>query len=104
MIVFTLATRVQGSVQHLVYKKMLLLRSGGEKALGQVITFCTNEQERVFEAVHMGVLILGKITILFKHEFHFGYFLIFNKKRLSSLFCSIPLILSSNLKLINLYV
>lgn len=40
---------------------MLLLRSGGERALGQVITFCTNEQERVFEAVHMGVLILGKV-------------------------------------------
>lgn len=53
------AIRLQGSIQHLVYKKMLLLRSGGERALGQVITFCTNEQERVFEAAHMGVLILG---------------------------------------------
>lgn len=53
------AIRIQGSIQHLVYKKMLLLRSGGERALGQVITFCTNEQERVFEAAHMGVLILG---------------------------------------------
>ncbi|KAK3927988.1 Multidrug resistance-associated protein 5 [Frankliniella fusca] len=53
------AIRIQGSIQHLVYKKMLLLRSGGERALGQVITFCTNEQERIFEAAHMGVLILG---------------------------------------------
>ncbi|XP_034256173.1 multidrug resistance-associated protein 5-like [Thrips palmi] len=53
------AIRIQGSIQHLVYKKMLLLRSGGERTLGQIITFCTNEQERVFEAAHMGVLILG---------------------------------------------
>lgn len=47
-------------MQHLVYKKMLLLRSGGERVLGQVITFVTNEQERIFEACHMGVLLLGK--------------------------------------------
>jgi hypothetical protein len=47
-------------MQHLVYKKMLLLRSGGEKILGQVLTFCTNEQERLFEACHMGVLLFGK--------------------------------------------
>ncbi|KAJ9585510.1 hypothetical protein L9F63_002711, partial [Diploptera punctata] len=53
------AIRVQGAVQHLIYKKMLLLRSGGEKVLGQVLTFCTNEQERLFEACHMGVLLLG---------------------------------------------
>ncbi|XP_046390511.1 ATP-binding cassette sub-family C member 5-like [Ischnura elegans] len=51
--------RVQGALQFLIYKKMLLLHSGGEKALSQVITFCTNEQERIFEAVSMGVLILG---------------------------------------------
>lgn len=53
------AIRVQGAVQHLIYKKMLLLRSGGEKILGQVLTFCTNEQERLFEACHMGILLLG---------------------------------------------
>ncbi|KAG8233856.1 hypothetical protein J437_LFUL006879 [Ladona fulva] len=51
--------RVQGALQLLIYKKMLLLHSGGEKALSQVLTFCTNEQERIFEAVAMGVLILG---------------------------------------------
>ncbi|PSN51489.1 Multidrug resistance-associated protein 5 [Blattella germanica] len=48
------ATRVQGAMQHLIYKKMLLLRSGGERVLGQVLTFCTNEQERLYEACHMG--------------------------------------------------
>ncbi|XP_071446221.1 ATP-binding cassette sub-family C member 5-like [Hetaerina americana] len=53
------AVRLQGALQFLIYKKMLLLHSGGEKALSQVITFCTNEQERIFEAVSMGVLILG---------------------------------------------
>ncbi|XP_033609843.1 multidrug resistance-associated protein 5 isoform X2 [Cryptotermes secundus] len=52
------AIRVQGAVQHLIYKKMLLLRSGGERVLGQVLTFCTNEQERLFEACHMGILLL----------------------------------------------
>ena len=57
---FSAAIRVQGAVQHLIYKKMLLLRSGGEKILGQVLTFCTNEQERLFEACHMGILLLGK--------------------------------------------
>jgi hypothetical protein len=54
------AIRVQGAVQHLIYKKMLLLRSGGERVLGQVLTFCTNEQERLFEACHMGILLLSK--------------------------------------------
>ncbi|KAJ4445532.1 hypothetical protein ANN_12212 [Periplaneta americana] len=57
------AIRVQGAMQHLIYKKMLLLRSGGEKVLGQVLTFCTNEQERLFEACHMGVLLLGMYTL-----------------------------------------
>lgn len=53
------AIRVQGAMQHLIYKKTLLLRSGGEKILGQVLTFCTNEQERLFEACHMSVVLLG---------------------------------------------
>jgi hypothetical protein len=57
------AVRVQGAVQHLIYKKMLLLRSGGERVLGQVLTYCTNEQERLFEACHMGVLLLGKFHV-----------------------------------------
>jgi hypothetical protein len=57
---FSAAIRVQGAMQHLIYKKILLLRSGGEKILGQVLTFCTNEQERLFEACHMGVLLFGK--------------------------------------------
>ncbi|XP_046999518.1 ATP-binding cassette sub-family C member 5-like isoform X1 [Schistocerca americana] len=53
------ATRVQGAMQHLIYKKMLLLRTGGDRVLGQILTFVTNEQERIFEACHMGVLLLG---------------------------------------------
>ncbi|GLH12006.1 Multidrug resistance-associated protein 5 [Gryllus bimaculatus] len=53
------AIRVQGAMQFLVYKKMLMLRSGGERVLGQILTFCTNEQERLFEACHMGVLMFG---------------------------------------------
>lgn len=60
---FSAAIRVQGAMQHLIYKKTLLLRSGGEKILGQVLTFCTNEQERLFEACHMSVVLLGKWAV-----------------------------------------
>jgi hypothetical protein len=57
---FSTAVRVQGAVQHLIYKKVLWLRSGGEKIRGEVLTFCTNEQERLFAACHKGALLFGK--------------------------------------------
>jgi hypothetical protein len=51
--------RVEGALQYMAYGKMLKLRNGGEGVLSQCITFCTNEQERIFECVFSGVLAIG---------------------------------------------
>lgn len=53
------ATRLQGGLQHLVYNKVLRLRASDEKALGQVVTFCSSEQERMFDAIHMSSITVG---------------------------------------------
>jgi len=52
--------RIEGALQYMAYEKMLKLRNGGEAVLSQCITFCTNEQERIFECVFSGVLAIGE--------------------------------------------
>ncbi|XP_045623977.2 ATP-binding cassette sub-family C member 12 isoform X1 [Procambarus clarkii] len=44
------ATRVTGAVQALMYKKVLRLRTGGERLSAQIINFSNNDMERLFEA------------------------------------------------------
>ncbi|KAK3910281.1 Multidrug resistance-associated protein 5 [Frankliniella fusca] len=53
------ATRLQGGLQHLVFNKVLKLRAIDDRALGQVVTFCSSEQERMFDAIHMGTITVG---------------------------------------------
>lgn len=53
------ATRLQGGLQHLVFNKVLRLRASDDRALGQVVTFCSSEQERMFDAIHMGSITVG---------------------------------------------
>lgn len=60
--------RIEGAMQFMTYEKMLRLRNGGDKVLSQAITFCTNDQERIFECVAGGVLAFGMKLTLFKHN------------------------------------
>jgi len=64
--------RVEGAIQCMIYDKMLRLRNGGEAVLSQAITFCTNDQERIFECVTGGVLAFGQCWKLLKEIFIFG--------------------------------
>ena len=50
-------------MQYMTYEKLLRLRTGGESILAKAVTFCTNDQERIFECVAGGVLALGKVKI-----------------------------------------
>lgn len=59
------ATRLSGALQHIVYNKLLRLRASDEKALGQVVTFCSSEQERMFDAIHMGSIAVGSPIMFF---------------------------------------
>lgn len=54
-----LGMRIEGAMQFMTYEKMLRLRSGGDRVLSRAITFCTNDQERIFECVAGGVLAFG---------------------------------------------
>lgn len=56
--------RIEGAMQFMTYEKMLRLRNGGDKVLSQAITFCTNDQERIFECVAGGVLAFGINTAI----------------------------------------
>ncbi len=58
---FKLGMRIEGAMQYMTYEKMLRLRNGGDKVLSQAITFCTNDQERIFECVAGGVLAFGTL-------------------------------------------
>ncbi|XP_042225839.1 multidrug resistance-associated protein 5-like isoform X2 [Homarus americanus] len=44
------ATRVTGAVQAMMYKKVLKLKTGGERLSAQIINFSNNDMERLFEA------------------------------------------------------
>lgn len=44
------ATRITGAVQALIYKKVMKLKTGGEKLSAQIINFSNNDMERLFEA------------------------------------------------------
>ncbi|XP_046389738.1 ATP-binding cassette sub-family C member 5-like [Ischnura elegans] len=57
------AIRVMGSLQYMVYQKLLKMRSPNDQLLGKVVNMCTNDQERLCEAVAAGVLIIGAPAI-----------------------------------------
>ncbi|KAK8395732.1 hypothetical protein O3P69_005668 [Scylla paramamosain] len=44
------AARVTGAMQAVMYKKVLRLRTGGERLSAQIINFSNNDMERLFEA------------------------------------------------------
>lgn len=51
--------RVKGEMKNIIYKKKILLRSGGEKIIGKVIKFWKNEKESLFEDWNMSVVMIG---------------------------------------------
>jgi hypothetical protein len=46
-------------MKNIIYKKKILLRSGGEKIIGKVIKFWKNEKESLFEDWNMSVVMIG---------------------------------------------
>ncbi|XP_068243109.1 ATP-binding cassette sub-family C member 5-like isoform X2 [Palaemon carinicauda] len=58
------ATRVTGSIQALMYKKILKLKTGGERLSAQIINFCNNDMERLFEAC-ISCVFLTAMPIIF---------------------------------------
>jgi hypothetical protein len=59
------ALRLCGATQYLGYSKLLRLANPNDNALGQLVTFCTSDQERVGESVIVSVLLFGKNLSLF---------------------------------------
>jgi hypothetical protein len=59
------ALRLCGAIQYLGFSKMLRLANPNDNALGQLVTFCTSDQERVGESVIVSVLLFGKNLSLF---------------------------------------
>ncbi|XP_064086924.1 ATP-binding cassette sub-family C member 5-like isoform X2 [Macrobrachium nipponense] len=58
------ATRVTGAIQALMYKKILKLKTGGERLSAQIINFCNNDMERLFEAC-ISCVFLTAMPIIF---------------------------------------
>ena len=54
------AIRLCGAVQYLGFSKLLRLSIPSDKALGQFITCCTSDQERICESVIISIFIFGK--------------------------------------------
>ncbi len=54
-----LAIRVLGAAQYIGFSKLLRLSSPNDGSLGQFLTFCTGDQERIAEAVTGGLLFVG---------------------------------------------
>ena len=54
------AIRLSGATQYLGYSKLLRLANPTDKNLGQLITCCTSDQERIVETVVITVLLFGK--------------------------------------------
>lgn len=60
ILLYLLATRATGAVQAMIYKKVLRLKTGGERLSAQVINFSNNDMERLFEACISCVFVTGK--------------------------------------------
>lgn len=54
------ATRLSGATQYLGFSKLLRLSNPTDQALGQLVTCCTSDQERITEGVIVTVLFFGK--------------------------------------------
>ena len=54
------AIRLTGALQYLGFSKLLRLSNVNEKVLGQLVTCCTGDQERIAESVIISVLFFGK--------------------------------------------
>ena len=54
------AIRLSGATQYIGFSKLLRLSNPSDKALGQLVTCCTSDQERIAEAVIISVLFFGK--------------------------------------------
>ena len=54
------AIRVLGAAQYMGFSKLLRLSSPNDGSLGQFLTFCTGDQERIAESVIGGLLFVGK--------------------------------------------
>ena len=57
------AIRLSGATMYLGYSKFLRLADVNDKALAQLITCCTSDQERIAESVVIAVLFAGKSPI-----------------------------------------
>ena len=55
------AIRLSGATQYIGFSKLLRLSNPSDKALGQLVTCCTSDQERIAEAVIISVLFFGKL-------------------------------------------
>ena len=56
------AIRLSGATVYLGFSKFLRLAHVNDKALAQLITCCTSDQERIAESVVIAVLFAGKCT------------------------------------------
>ena len=63
------AIRLSGATVYLGFSKFLRLAHVNDKALAQLITCCTSDQERIAESVVIAVLFAGKCTKSFSIEF-----------------------------------
>jgi hypothetical protein len=54
------ALRLCGAIQYLGFSKMLRLANPNDNALGQLVTLCTSDQERVGDAVINFFFFIGK--------------------------------------------
>ncbi|XP_050696667.1 ATP-binding cassette sub-family C member 5-like isoform X1 [Eriocheir sinensis] len=58
------ATRITGAVQAMIYKKVLRLKTGGERLSAQIINFSNNDMERLFEAC-LSCVFITAMPVLF---------------------------------------
>ena len=69
------ANRVLSALVYIGYAKLLRLESPNDAALGQLVTFCTGDQERINEAVVAGTLLLGT-PVLFLLSAGYAWYLV----------------------------
>ncbi len=69
------ATRVNCALQYMAFSKMLRLAAPNDAALGQIVTFISNDMERVYETVVGGIMFTGA-PILFTMSLIYAVYLV----------------------------
>ncbi|XP_033637608.1 multidrug resistance-associated protein 5-like [Asterias rubens] len=61
---FRTATRLRGGILSMMFKKIARLRSLQDRTVGEIVNICTNDSQRIFDALVIGTILISSCFLL----------------------------------------